>query len=69
MFVLCKNKQILGWAIAYKSFNYAAPYRRESKIQHLKSRVVGTLIYALGLTYFEERGQLPSQYYLQLVNF
>ena len=58
MSVLWKNKQMLGWAIAYKSFNYAAPYHRKPKIQHPKSRVVETLEYAPGLTYFEERGQL-----------
>ena len=69
MSVLWKYKQISGWAIAYKSFYYAAPYRRESKIQHPKGTVVGTLKYAPGLTYFDERGQLPSQYYLQLANF
>ena len=42
--VLMKNSKF--WVKTYKFFNYAAPYCRESKIQHPTSRIVGTLKYA-----------------------
>ena len=47
MSVVKKNKHILGYNVQILQL-YSAPNCRESKIQHLTSRVVGTLKYAPG---------------------
>ena len=47
-YVCCeKNKHILGYHVQFLQL-YSAPNCRESKIQHLTRRVVGTLKYASG---------------------